>query len=111
MELPATWDALAALLVDVVAALAEPEAAVDPPEPVALPLARAVSAPGVGAPKVETPVGISPTGAEAEAPIPTKNPTPCPGVPVELTAALLKASKVLLPVAGALMAPTIPETQ
>ena len=84
MELPATWDA--ALLVDVEAALpvAEPEAAADPlalataePEPVAEALGRAVSAPGVGAPKVETPVGISPTGAEAEAPIPTKNPTPC----------------------------------
>jgi hypothetical protein len=80
MELPATWDA--PLVADVAAPLAEPEAdplaAAEPePEAVALPLARAESAPGVGAPKVETPDGILPTGAEAEAPIPTKNPTPC----------------------------------
>ena len=45
--------------------------------PVALPLAIAGSAPGVGAPKVVTPDGIGPTGTEAEAPMPTKNPTFC----------------------------------
>lgn len=78
MELAATWDAP----LDVVGAAAEPEAALDPlaaAEPVAEapPLARVESAPGVGAPKVETPDGILPTGAEADAPTPTKNPTPC----------------------------------
>ena len=52
-------------------AVAEPEAAE------AVPLAVAEAAPGVGAPKVVTPDGIGPTGAEAEAAIPTKLPTPC----------------------------------
>lgn len=89
MELAATWDAPLVVLDGVEA---EPEsvdplldplavAALDPeaeePLAAALPLARAVSAPGVGSPKVLTPDGIGPTSAEAEAPIPTKNPTPC----------------------------------
>jgi hypothetical protein len=68
MELATTLDA--PLVLDGVAA--EPEAIA-----VALPLVRAVSAPGVGIPKLVTPDGIGPTSAEAEAPIPTKNPTPC----------------------------------
>lgn len=63
-----------------VAALPESEAVPeDPadPEPEAVPLGIAESAPGVGAPKVEIPEVIGPTGADAEAPMPTKNPTPC----------------------------------
>lgn len=88
MELAATWDALL-LVEDDVLPLAVPEAVPDPlavadpeaavPEAEAVPLVIAESAPGVGAPKVETPDGIGPTGADAEAPIPTKNPTPCYG--------------------------------
>jgi hypothetical protein len=114
MEVAATLDA--PLVVDDVAAepeTVEPETVEDPgePEAVALPLARAVSAPGVGAPKVETPDGIGPTSAEAEAPMPTKNPTPCPGFPEEDLARFWKAVKVLDPEPGALMAPTIPDLQ
>jgi hypothetical protein len=80
MELAAAiWDAP---LDEVgVAALPEPEALLDPaeavPEAEAVPLPVAVSAPGVGAPKVETPDVTGLTGADAEAPTPTKNPTPC----------------------------------
>lgn len=74
----ATWDA--PLLA--VGAAAEPEAEEDPaaavdPAAAEVPLASAESAPGVGAPKVLTPDGMGPGGAEAEAPIPTKNPAPC----------------------------------
>jgi len=114
MELAATWDA-ALPVEDGVAA--EPELAEEPAvgEPAeageALLLAEAEAAPGVGAPKVATPDAMGPTGAEAEAPTPTKLPTFCPGLPEEDSAAFWKARKVLDPVAGALMAPTIPAIQ
>jgi hypothetical protein len=79
MELATIWEA--PLAVVGVAALPKSEVVVDPaaaPEPEPLvPLGIAVSAPGVGAPKVETPDPIGPTGADAEAPTPTKNPTSC----------------------------------
>ena len=97
------------------------------PVPEAVPLGRAVSAPGVGAPTMETPDAIGPTGADAEAPKPTKNPTPCykgnkkceyinihmydigrtPEVVVFL--ALFRKAENVFPVAGALMEPTIPD--
>ena len=56
----------ATILDPVAEAVAEPEAAE------AVPLAVAEAAPGVGAPKMVTPDGVGPTGAEAEAPTPTK---------------------------------------
>jgi len=95
-----------------VVAVAEPEAALLAVEPdAALPLAEAVAeAAPVGTPKLVTPDGMGPTGAEAEAPIPTKLPTSCPGVPVKDLAEDWKDAKVF-PVAGALMAPTIPASQ
>jgi len=86
----------------------DPEAA---DEPLAVPLARAESAPGDGEPKRVTPDVAGDTDADAEAPIPTKNPSPCPGFPEEALAAAWKAAKVLAPVIGALMPPTIPFTQ
>lgn len=96
----------AALVVELaVAAELEPEAVV---ELEAVPVLDA--APEVGAPKVLTPVGIGPTGADAEAPTPTKFPTLCTGVAVTASAAAWKEEKVF-PLAGALMAPTIPAAQ
>ena len=69
MELAATWDAP---LDEVgVAALPDPDSEVSVPE--AVPLAAAP----VGEPKVETPDVTGPTGADAEAPMPTKPPIPC----------------------------------
>lgn len=76
MELAATWDAA---LVEVGAA-AEPEPVPEDPvaeAPEAEVAAEAEAAPGVGAPKTLTPDSLGPTGAEAEAPTPTKLPTPC----------------------------------
>lgn len=55
----------------------EAPAAEEPAVAETLPLEVDEAAPGVGAPKVETPDGIGPTGAEAEAPTPTKLPTLC----------------------------------
>lgn len=52
-------------------ALAEPEP-VATAEPEAAPVAEAVAEPAAGEPKVVTPDGMGPTGAEAEAPTPTK---------------------------------------
>jgi len=89
----------------------EPEAAAEPvaAEPVAeaLPLA----APGVGAPKLVTPDGRGPGATEAEAPTPSRKPTPCPEGPVTSLAFAWKTWKVLLPTPAALIAPTIPCSQ
>ena len=92
----------------------------------AVPVAVPDAAPGVGAPKLVTPVGIGLTGADAEAPTPTKFPTLCcknngvgvkvsklkikrtTGVVVTALAAAWKEEKVF-PLVGALMAPTIPD--
>jgi len=56
------------------------------------------------------PVGMGPTPAEADAPSPTNPPSPWPGVFPKLFAADWKAANVF-PLAGALIAPTIPEEQ
>jgi len=82
-EFAATLDTAAevgvveALVVAGEVAEAEPEAA----EPVA------VAEPGLGWPKRVTADGTGATSAEAEAPMPTKLPTFCPGRPFEASAA------------------------
>lgn len=68
-----------------------------------------VAAP-VGAPKILPSVGTGPIPADADAPIPTSPPTLCPEGPWTFRAAAWKFAKVL-PVAGGLMAPTIPALQ
>lgn len=97
------------LLAEVVAGAPVPEVVPLPEGAVALGLGLPDAA-EAGGPKKVSPEGMGPGAADAEAPTPINPPKPWPGVAVVAMAAAWKAAKVL-PVAGALMDPTIPALQ
>jgi len=76
--------------------------------PGAAPLAPLVA----GAPVVyDAPPVMGPGGADADAAGPTREPSPCPEGPWKLAAFCWNAANVLLPLVGALIAPTMPAAQ